>query len=99
MGNNKINLNIILIALVIILAIFQVLLLNRYSTIGDKLSNLSVSIEEIEKDNDRLSQKIASASSMQTILVKAKEIGLISVNNSISLNSSSKIAKKPDLSL
>ncbi len=101
MENNrsKFRINILLFSLLIILAVVQVLLLNRYSTVGDKLASLSASIEEVEKDNNRLSQKIASASSMKTISLKAKEIGLSSISNSISLSSPSKIAQKPGLSL
>ena len=99
MENYRFRINIILIVLLILFAAFQVLLLNKYSTIGDRFSSLSVSMEEVDKDNSRLSQKIASASSMNTISIKAKDFGLVSIKDSISLNSPSKIAQQSDLSL
>lgn len=99
---NKDNFRMIssaLIMLLVFLAVIQVLILNKYSTIGDKLSILSETIEEIGNENSRLGQKIASASSMTTISAKAKEIGLKETGTPISLNSPAKIAQKLDLSL
>lgn len=98
MNKYKYKISVILIILLVLSAVTQVLILNKYSTIGDKLSVLSETIEEIENENSRLDQKIASASSMTTISTKAKEIGLVQTGKSISLNSPARIAQKLELS-
>lgn len=99
MSKHKIRISMILIVLLVFFATVQVLILNRYSTIGDRLSTLSETIDKIEEENNRLGQKIASASSMTTISAKAKEIGLSETSVPISLNSPMRIAQKLELSL
>lgn len=75
-----------------VLAIFQVVTLNRDSTTGEKLRNILVEIEEVKKENNRLSQKIASASSLATIAVKAQHSGLTPIKETIAISTSLPLA-------
>lgn len=72
---NKI-ITIFLIIIIAICAVFQVIILNRYSTSGEELVIYLEKIKEVEKENNRLTQRIASASAIATIYAKAKEFGL-----------------------
>jgi cell division protein FtsL len=83
----KVKINIYLLSIAAILVVIQVILLNRFSTIGDKLSNMDITIHKIGEQNSQLSEKIASASSMVAISDKAKKIGFAPSANIISLSS------------
>lgn len=74
-------------------------MLNINSTMGDELTKIDKKNEEIEADNNRLSQKIASLSSMTTIGEKAKLLGLVSSVRVLSLTTSLPLASNLKLSL
>lgn len=92
MKGKKLIVQLFLATVIIITAIFQVLILNKESTEGEKLTVMIKEIEEIKLDNSRLMQKIASASSIATISSKAKDYGLINNQISVSLNTPLPIA-------
>ena len=77
--------NIFLLIVIAILAIFQVVILNLHSTMGGKLVSFGQEIANTEKENGRLSQKIASASALATIANKAKQSGFANNQTVISL--------------
>lgn len=68
--------NSLLIIIAAIIAVAQVLLLNSYSTIGDKLTSFSKEIEDIQRENANLSQKIASVSALSMISFRAEKLSL-----------------------
>lgn len=59
-----------------LLALVQIVLLNQHSESGEELSKLQDEISKIRLENKKLSKKIASSSSMTTLLDQAKENGL-----------------------
>lgn len=77
--------NIFLIITIVISAILQVIILNHYSTAGEKLVSALKEIEAVEKENNRLDKKIASSSALATISSKAKQYGLTSNQQIVSL--------------
>lgn len=79
------TINIYLIALIAVAAIFQVVILNWNSTTGVEINRVLERIEKIEKENKRLSQQIASSSAIITILTKAKESGFTNSQLIVSL--------------
>lgn len=87
---NKIK--ITLIILIFIAAVAQVVILNRDSTAGENLVKIGSEIDQVDKENQRLSQQIASASALITISQKAKELGFVSSNKIVSLASPPKLA-------
>lgn len=95
----RVNINIYFLSISVILAVIQVILLNRFSTIGDKLSNMDITIHKIEEQNSQLSEKIASASSMVAISDRAKKIGFTPTANIISLSSPLPVAYDSRLTL
>ncbi len=85
--NNKLSINIILFLLLFLLAVSQVVILNKYSTTGDIQVTLTQEIKKTIDENDLYSQKIASYSAVATISQKALSIGLSKQINSLSLSS------------
>lgn len=69
------------------LVVLQVYFLNKYSTIGQQLSDLQMKIEAAENQNIRYRTEIASASAMLTISAQAQELGLINIPVTISFKS------------
>lgn len=92
MNNKIIATNLVIIFITLLIAFFHLFVLNRYSTSGEKLVSLSSETEELEKENARLTQKIASVSALSAISVRAKEIGLTSSSQIVSLQSPLPIA-------
>lgn len=76
MGKINIRLNLSLIVITVILVVIQVLLLNSHSTIGDRLTAYSQEIENIQRENAKLSKQIASVSAMNMIAERAKNLNL-----------------------
>ncbi len=87
---NKVK--ITLIFMIFTVALLQVVILNRDSTSGENLVKINKEIEKVEKENIKLSQQIASASSLTTISQKAKQLGFISALKIVSLSSPPKLA-------
>lgn len=92
MKNQRHCINIFLIVLVFIISGVQVIILNRDSTSGEKLTKIYREFDQVERENSRLSQQIASASAMVTLSVKAKRLGFVASQKFISLNSPQKLA-------
>lgn len=99
MENKKSKLNYLLVFFVIFLIALQVFALNSNSTMGDELTEMEKKVKVIETDNNRLSQKIASLSSMATIGEKAKLLGLGSSVRVLSLTTALPLASNLKLSL
>jgi|SRR3989344_7831237 len=78
--------------LCIIFIILQVVILNYDSTNGRQFDKISRELKEIEIANSLLSQKVASASSMLTIVNKAKLLGFNSKKAIVSLYSPQPLA-------
>lgn len=99
MKNEYLRSNIILCIIATMLAIFQVMILNQYSTRGQELTTLNKNIQELVKENTKLSQAIASASSLTTISTKALTFGFTKNTSLISISTPMSIAYTKDLSL
>ena len=91
--------NFILGTFVAIIALIQVIILNQYSTFGEKLTEINTKIEYVEKENNRLAQDIASASSMITVSKKAETLGFLGTSGIVSFAAPPPIAHSLDLSL
>ncbi len=92
MENKKATINYFLIAFIFISVICEVFILNIYSNMGDKLTLINKKINESETENNIVSQKIASSSSMVTIADKAKNYGLDYSSKVLSLGTSFPLA-------
>ena len=86
MEKKGLSINIFLILVLLGLAFMQVFMLNKYSTAGGELSDLSKQIEEINSENGRLSRQIASSSAIAIISQEAEKLGLSKSPNLVSLN-------------
>lgn len=94
---NKINILLVLISL--FLAFVQVMLLNRESTSGERLTAIRIETENLSQENERLIQVIASDSSMLAISAKAQLLGLEVSPSVVSLASPLPIAARGNFSL
>lgn len=99
MKKEDIKINKFLITVIIFCVAIQVFLVNKHSTIGDQLTSIDKKIEEVENENNRISQKVASLSAMATIAQKASEYGLVSASKILSLTNSFPLAANLKLSL
>lgn len=99
MEQKKSALNYFLIAFILISVVCEVFILNIYSNMGDKLTLINRKIDETETGNNRISQKIASSSSMIAIADKAKNYGLVNSSRVLSLTTSLPLAANFRLSL
>lgn len=81
----KTTISLSLITILTILSILQVYLLNRYSTSGDQQTSLLTNIKQIGDENNELTQKIASASSIVSISNKAAQAGFSTNNKTFAL--------------
>ncbi len=77
----------LLLVILLIFALVQVLMLNRYSTVGQKLNKFDSEIRHIEGENSKMVEKIASSSSIATIFRKASSAGLVNTTQTVSLES------------
>lgn len=99
MKRKKLTRNHLLLIIIAISVVIQVILLNKHSTMGDKLTYINQKIEGIVEENNRLSQNIASFSAMTTIAQKAQQYGLVSTSRIVSLATSLPLASNLKLSL
>lgn len=99
MEQKKSALNYFLITFIFISVVCEVFILNIYSNTGDKLNLINRKIDETETGNNRISQKIASSSSMIAIADKAKNYGLVNSSRVLSLTTSLPLAANFRLSL
>lgn len=90
--------NYLLLIFIGIAVVLQVIILNKHSTQGDELTTLSKQIAEIDKENDMISEKIASLSAVTTIEEKARNYGLASSVRVLSLTTSLPLAANLKLS-
>lgn len=98
MSSSKIH-SFILSIFVAGIALIQVIILNQYSTKGEKLTEINLKINDVDKENTRLVQEIASASSMISISEKAKILGFLNTSAVVSFAAPPPIAQSLDLSL
>jgi len=91
----KTFLNIFFIILLTVVSAIQVMLLNQYSTTGEKLTFITRKVEEVEKENDKLSQKIASSTSRIAISTRAQDLGLFKNTSVLSLTTPLRFAYSP----
>ncbi len=89
----------ILFILIFFCAIAQVIILNHDSTSGEKISAILVQIEQTEEENNKLTQKIASASAIAAISDKVKKMGFVQNTTTVSLVSPLPIAFSAKTSL
>lgn len=99
MRRKKIFVTIVLLVLLFFLGVIQVLILNIYSTAGRQLTKITKEIEDVEKENSRLSPKIASASSLVTISTKAQMLGFNKSTSFISITLLPPLAYSPETPL
>ena len=76
-----------------VLGILQVFTLNSLSTKGRELTQTETSLDQVEKENELLEAKVASASAMTNIYKRAKDFGLVETPKTISLNAPIPVAK------
>lgn len=65
----------LLIVTVAVLLLIQVVVSNRFATIGVKVNNVEEEIQNLSQDNTILTERIASASSLLTLREKATKLG------------------------
>lgn len=99
MDRKKITSKILLVFLLVILAGLQVLILNKYSTSGGRLTFLASEISKTEAENSRLGKEVASSAAIMTISAKAQNLGLLGTSSTFSLSSPLTVAKFSDFSL
>ncbi|MBI2617059.1 hypothetical protein HYW55_02945 [Candidatus Gottesmanbacteria bacterium] len=83
----------------IVLAVTQVIMLNTYSTSGEKLTTLQQELNTLDAENIRLSQHIASSSAIANISAKAQGYGLVKTALPLSLSSPLPVAIGHELRL
>ena len=83
----------------IILAVVQVVMLNKFSTSGERLIEINRKTQDIDKENCRLAEDIASSSSITIILSKAQSIGLKGLIETTSVTSPLPVAYFPKMTL
>jgi len=86
---------IFIAVLFLFLVLTQLYLLNSLSTFGNKVSKLEKDLYVLVAENDKIEESIASASSVTTLSVKAKILGLNVSPPSITLNGPIPIAFSP----
>ncbi len=96
---NKISSLPFLFLLAILFSVIQVIMLNRYSTIGDKLNKFDIEIRQIEGENITLAEKVASSSSIASISQNAARIGLVKTLDVASLSTPLPVAYNLHLQL
>lgn len=99
MEKKKLTLTNMLFVFIVFSVVIQVFMLNEHSTIGDQLTLINKKIDETEEENNRISQKIASLSAMTVIAQRAKQYGLASSSQILSLAISVPLAANLKLSL
>jgi cell division protein FtsL len=72
---------------ILVLAIAQVVILNKDSTTGEQLTKIYQNLDSVDEDITSLNQKIASESAYARITEKATWIGLTDSQKMISLTS------------
>lgn len=96
---NKIVIKLGLFTATVIFAAIQVIILNTYSTSGERLTTLQTEINTIEAENIGLSQKIASVSAIAQVSQKVHSYGFIYSATPVSLGSAVPVALRQDLRL
>ncbi len=63
--------------IVIILIVIEILWSNTLVVSGKQVSSVDLEIVSLRQENERIAQHVASASSLTTIAVRAKEMGFV----------------------
>ncbi len=66
----------------IALVVVEIVLTNRLAPSGHRVRQLDMAIDRLRQENDLLAQKVASASSLATISVRAQELGFVEPSKS-----------------
>lgn len=99
MITKSLKINRTFIFLIVVFLVLQIIFFNIDSNSGEQLVKISTNLEEIRNENNRISQKIASISSIANIALKASELGFQENKNTRSLTAPLPIAYKESLSL
>lgn len=99
MERKIISVNIFFFLILLALSLIQVVMLNKFSTIGEQLNVVNEQIEKQEAQNSLYSEKIASASSIATISQKSENLGLVQTPNLLSLEQAPPVAYGLQLNL
>ncbi len=67
--------SLFLFGLLIMLAVVQVFIYNRDSTVGEVYVSMINEVEKLEKTNNELEQMVASASAITTISARSQSFG------------------------
>lgn len=82
----------ILFLVLFILVILQVLFANQLVEKGEEIKILSSKIDRIKKENQKIKELIANETSLDKVLSKAKEMGMVKLTSVIHLSAPSTIA-------
>jgi len=58
---------------IICLILVKLIIINEFAGIGEKVKSLDARLSEVQEENEMLTQRYASASSLLTIAIKAEE--------------------------
>lgn len=77
---------------IVILALLNLVGSNILATKGSELTKINQQIYQAQRQNDYLSQKIASHTSLSKIQAKAQELGFVSVSQPVALTTPAPVA-------
>lgn len=63
--------------LAVVLAVVQIVLVNQSAGTGKTVRSVDITVDTLQKENELLEQRVASASSLATISVKARDMGFV----------------------
>ena len=61
----------------VVLAVVQIVLVNQSAGTGKTVRTVDITVDTLRKENELLEQRVASASSLATISVKARDMGFV----------------------
>ena len=81
----KFRLNYFFVAMVLILALIQIIFSNSFTGSGYDLNSTEKEIKEIEEENKKLEVQIALSGSMEILKEKAEEMKFVKTSDIVSL--------------
>lgn len=75
--NKKSKLIVIITALVLVLALTQLVVSHHLATLGGKLRELETKITQLQQENGVLAEEISNVASLSKISLKAEELGFV----------------------
>ena len=85
---------IFIVAIIVGLAVTQVVISNKLSTAGIELENLQTKAAQYKKENTLLEEKVLEASSLRNLYKKAKTLGFVQAKSQIFLSNPLPLALK-----